>query len=80
MTLRVIGQGGIFVVNQNHHPGWTASLGEVIAWQGLLAVRVPPGEHEVRLSFRPPLFLFGAGLTLVSVVAVACVGVQSRRS
>ncbi len=47
------------VVNQNFYPGWrlTTGGGELYSEDGLLAVRVPPGQQEVELRFQPT-FLF----------------------
>lgn len=39
------------VVNQNFHPSWHASVGEVVDHDGLLAVDVPAGQHELTLRF-----------------------------
>ena len=46
-------------LNQNAHPGWKTSLGEVISAQGRLAVKAPAGTHTVQLVFRDPAFGWG---------------------
>lgn len=53
-------------INQNHHPGWRASVGDVVSDEGLLAVKLPAGQHEVVLRFLPRSALGG---TLVSFTA-----------
>ncbi|SES85972.1 hypothetical protein SAMN05443572_101396 [Myxococcus fulvus] len=56
----------VLLVNQNWHPGWKSSQGEVVSRDGLLGVRVPEGHHQVVLSFLPRS---GLGGTMVSVLA-----------
>lgn len=58
------------VVNQNHHPGWRASGGTVTNHEGLLAVEVPPGETEVRLTFRPRSAVVGFTVSLLTGLAL----------
>ncbi len=77
VTFQVGGSGGMVVANQNYHPGWAASVGEVVAWKGLVGVQLPPGEHQVRLSFRPRLFFAGASISVAGLVAL---GIRGRRS
>ncbi|WP_267146670.1 hypothetical protein [Pyxidicoccus xibeiensis] len=66
----------VLLVNQNWHPGWKSSVGEVVSRDGLLAVRVPEGAHQVVLSFLPRSGLGGA---LVSVLAWAGLAFVARR-
>ena len=40
-------------VNQNWHPGWRSNVGEAVSDEGLLAVDLPAGTHEVSLRFLP---------------------------
>ena len=79
VSLRVVGGGGVLAVNQNYQPGWKASLGQALPWQGLLAVRAPKGAHEIRLDFRPTAFLAGAAVSLASSVGVVGLALRSRR-
>lgn len=58
----------VLLVNQNWHPGWKSSQGEVVSRDGLLGVRVPEGRHQVVLSFLPRS---GIGGGLVSGLAWA---------
>lgn len=60
-------------VNQNWHPGWKSSVGEVLSREGLLGVHLPAGEHRVSLRFLPRSALGGA---LVSALAWAGLGLM----
>jgi hypothetical protein len=64
-------EAAIVRVNQNWHPGWRASVGEVMARQGLLAVALPPGTHQVTLRFSPRSAVIGA---IVSALALMALG------
>ncbi|HUP45723.1 MAG TPA: hypothetical protein VM779_09450 [Thermoanaerobaculia bacterium] len=74
--------GGLVVLHDSFAPGWTATIGgerrEVFPVNLLSrGVVVPPGAHRVVMSYRPPGFLEGVGLS----VAV-CLGLLlwSRRA
>jgi hypothetical protein len=56
-------------INQNYHPGWRAQGGQVESWDGLLSVRVPAGESDVRLAFHPRSGIGGLWVTLLSLCA-----------
>ena len=50
--------GGVVVFSEIYYPGWTATIDGAAAELGrvnyvLRALRVPAGEHEVRMEFRP---------------------------
>ncbi len=66
------------LVNQNWHPGWHASLGKVTSNDGLIAVDIPPGDHEVELRFRPWSTIAGAGVTLASLIMLVALGWRAR--
>ncbi len=59
--------GGIVVVNQNFERHWSASGGEVMNVQGLLAAKVAPGKHEVSFRYLPAPFLKGLFVTLAAL-------------
>ena len=67
------------LVNQNWHPGWHASIGAVVSDEGLIAVDVPPGEHDVKLRFRPWSTLAGAGVSASALLALGALGWVTRR-
>jgi hypothetical protein len=72
------------VMGDIYYPGWRASIDGVevpihrtnYALRGVL---VPPGEHSVRLDFRPLSFYLGGVLTGLAAVTVAAVVVRDRR-
>ncbi len=72
-------RAGRLLVNQNWHPGWRASVGNVVSDEGLLAVDLPPGEADVTLRFRPRSALTGAVVSLVALVALAALALGARR-
>ncbi len=57
-------------VNQNWHPGWRSSVGEVVSRDGLLSVSLPEGRHKVELRFRPRSALAGGLVSLLGVGAL----------
>ena len=67
------------LVNQNWAPGWHATVGKVVSHEGLLAVDMPAGAHEVALTFLPWSTLGGATVTLVSLLALVLIGLRARR-
>jgi hypothetical protein len=70
----------VLLVNQNWHPGWKASVGEVVSRDGLLAVRLPEGEHRVVLRFLPRSGLGGALVSALSWAGLAWLAWRARRS
>jgi arylsulfatase A-like enzyme len=56
------------LLNQNHHRLWhvTEGPGEVISRQGALAVRLPPGQHQVTVGYQPTAFYGWFGLSSVA--------------
>jgi hypothetical protein len=69
---------------QANYPGWRATVdGQPVplwtanyAFQGL---RVPAGEHEVRVFFRSGSFYIGAFLTVISLLTLVGVAIADRR-
>ncbi len=64
------------IVNQNWHPAWIASAGEVVSRDGLLAVKLAPGTHRVVLRFLPRSAIGGGA---VSSLALALAFWLARR-
>jgi hypothetical protein len=67
------------LVNQNWAPGWHSSVGKVVSHEGLIAVDVPAGVHDVRLSFLPWSTLGGAAVTATALLALLVIGWRARR-
>ncbi len=66
-------------VNQNWHPGWRASIGEVVQDDGLLAVDLPAGDNDVTLRFVSRSAIGGLTVTIAALVAAAALGWRVRR-
>jgi len=67
------------LVNQNWAPGWHASVGTVVSHEGLLAVDVPSGTHQVTLSFLPWSTAAGAAVTVTALLALGALAWRARR-
>jgi hypothetical protein len=67
------------LVNQNWHPGWKSSVGEVVSHEGLLGVKLPPGEHRVSLRFLPRSTFGGALVSVLAWGGLGFVGWWTRR-
>lgn len=59
------------VVNQNYHRGWRASVGEVLTDDGLLAVELPAGTHDVSLRFLPTSAVGGLATSGLALLVLA---------
>ncbi len=55
------------LVNQNYAKAWSSNVGAVRSVDGLLAVAVPAGDHEVKLSYDDGLFDLGVLISLASL-------------
>jgi hypothetical protein len=55
------------LVNQNFHPAWRSSKGEVFSKEKLLAVHAPAGTYDVTLTYRDSRIIFGAVVSLGSL-------------
>lgn len=67
---------GLLLISQSDYPGWIAEVdGErvpIVRTFGFLqGVWVPPGDHEIRLIYRPTSFLAGVGLALFAAAGMA---------
>jgi len=70
---------------QANYPGWRATVDgqPVRLWTAnyaFQALQIPAGEHQVRLDFRSGSFQMGAGLTVISLLALLALAVVSRRA
>ncbi len=67
------------LVNQNWHPGWTASSGVVVSDEGRIAVELGDGTHDVVLRFLPRSAWGGAIVTGTALAALAAMLLRARR-
>lgn len=67
------------LINQNWHKGWTADVGAVENRDGLLAVRVPAGTHELRLRFRSRALALGLIVSLLTALLLAALAGRTLR-
>jgi len=67
------------VVNQNWLPGFVSSAGELRAVDGLLAVDLPAGRHELELDYRPAGLIAALVASFVAAVAWAAIAVALVR-
>ncbi|MFE5701229.1 hypothetical protein [Rhodococcus koreensis] len=88
-TVRVTGSGGTVSFARLAWPGYSATVdGEPVdataGWHGLLEVSVPPGDHELVVTFRPPrqnlsAAAFGAATVVVLILSVVDPVVRRRK-
>ncbi len=78
ISLHVVAKAdATILVNQNWHPGWSADVGEARAENGLLAVRVPAGEHDVRLRFRDRYLTLGLVVSSLTWLGLLGLGLRA---
>ena len=61
--------GGLLVVNQNYFPGWRVKgMGElrIEPFDGLLGVRLPPGNTKIEIYYLPTSFIVGLVVSVVT--------------
>ncbi|HEX2573404.1 MAG TPA: hypothetical protein VH877_27895 [Polyangia bacterium] len=68
------------LVNENWNEHWKSDRGEVRAVAGRLAVRLPVGQHEVTLRYRPRSFVAGAAVSVAAWVAALALFLSRRRA
>ncbi|MBI2188495.1 MAG: hypothetical protein HYU37_15450 [Acidobacteria bacterium] len=70
----------VLVVNQNHDPLWRAASGrgEVMAHEGLLAVRVPAGSTRLVLVYQSTWFIAGVALALAALLVAGATALSRR--
>jgi hypothetical protein len=76
---------GYLVVADALENGWTATVDGhptplVTADHALVAVRVPAGQHDVRLAYRPTHQLAGFGVSLLTIVLFVAIVIVTRRA
>jgi hypothetical protein len=57
-------------VNQNWHPGWRATVGDTVSDNGLIAVDLPAGRHDLTLRFLPRSALAGLFASLIALIGL----------
>lgn len=67
----VLDRPATVIVNQNVHRGWHASTGSITSFDGLLAVELPAGDHDLTLRFRDPLIVLGAVISALTILGLA---------
>lgn len=81
------GANALLSLSLPDYPGWRATLnGEpaqiLRAYAGLSAVEIPPGQHELVLSFAPASYALGAlisGATWLGLALTAVLALRGRR-
>jgi hypothetical protein len=70
------------VINQNMYPGWrvVGGNGNAYSYDGLMAVRVPPGHRQIELAYRPTHILWAYLLTFVATAALILVWAIERKA
>jgi hypothetical protein len=66
-------------INQNHHEGWSSSVGWIEPIDNQLGVRLPAGTHRLRLTYRAPGLRTGAVLGALGLALVAAWFVVDHR-
>ena len=69
------------VINQNMYPGWQVVKGdgEIYSYDGLIAVRVPPGPQQIEIAFRPTHIGWACLFTFLAAIALAGVWLIEKK-
>ena len=73
ITVEIEGRGKTLVLNQNYDAGWKVKgipVVKVHSYNGLLAVDIPTGKKIIDLVYLPPSFLWGATVTLITLLII----------
>jgi hypothetical protein len=82
LELAVTSRGaGLLVASETHYPGWQAWVNgaEVPIHRvdiALRGVQVPEGAHRVRMEFHPTILWVGLGISVVTAVFLAWLGMR----
>lgn len=80
ITLHVVAKANTtVVVNQNWNAAWRSNIGSVRAADGLLAVDVPAGDHQVVLKYRDRSLQAGLVVSVLSLLGLAFFAVREAR-
>jgi uncharacterized membrane protein YfhO len=74
-------EGNVMVLNQNYDPNWRLRRGNghVFSAGGLVGVALPPGGQHLQLAYTSYPFLFGAALTMLTLLAAVLVALAESR-
>jgi len=73
---------GYLIINQNYYPGWKISgIDKIIeeSKEGLLKVKIQPGESVVEIYYFPATFLIGGIVSLVSFIILGYLMLRRRK-
>lgn len=73
----------IFCLQQLRLPGWRASMDgkniEILsANNSFMAVKLPPGNHQLKFVYRPQLVLISVYLSLLTLIAIIFLAIKRR--
>ncbi len=71
-------QGSTLVINQNYDSGWQSTDGEVVSYDGLLAVKLTPGFRRVTLWYSSRAFNWGCLIALATLAALLLAPLRLR--
>lgn len=69
----------LVVLNQNFDTGWRTPQRKAEDYRGLIAFRLPAGEHDVVARFRPTSLVLGAIVSIVAILGIIAAFVIIRR-
>ncbi len=72
------------VWSQNYYPGWKVFLNDqpvrLERFRGvLMSVKVPPGEHEIRIQYLPLSFMLGGWITALTIISALIICAWERK-
>ena len=70
-----VNNAGVLLTTIPYQKGWSVRVDgkEVITYaidNGFLAFDVDEGKHSIQMNYMTPFFLIGAGITLISILAI----------
>jgi hypothetical protein len=81
IKLHVVATGPTTIlVNQNWARSWRSNVGSVRNHEGLLAIDVPAGTHELVVRYRDQAVFLGLGTSIVTLLVLAVLGVRYLRN
>ncbi len=71
--------GGEVQLNTTYDRQWQSSVGTPQDHHAALKIAVPPGHHAIAVRYRPRLFVAGAAISTLTLLAVCMFGIWQRR-